>query len=366
MAYDSRSYPDRTGSTDSHLLPAGIRHVPRGSRDPPPPRPWQSHRQQAQRVRFDDSFDENLERRPGILRTGIPLYGHGSSRSPTRPQRPSYEPQAFRPELPSEDTWDGGRGSYDDLRPEEVRRRRQDSSNVIRPVSIYETRERRRRESEDNNQRQYTSHSFFGPETFRSRSPEPIVKPEPYSDAEEFYEELETGRRPVPTESRTARSRSPSETSTIISNSDSEDEAFVTDVYEFSPSYWTVKELRESELTASMFSVSGESTGAKEGRGTEREGHRFLQLYQSEYTGDGYPEGSHSAKLTAVLDGKRGRQPLFRWRHVTQTTMSFEDLSVSSNRGHTWSESLTGYTGRSGPYGWYIRQRQARPCETSL
>jgi hypothetical protein len=85
-----------------------------------------------------------------------------------------------------------------------------------------------------------------------------------------------------------------------------------------------------------MFSVSGETSGAKEGRGLDKEGQRSLQVYQSEYTGDGFPEGSHSAKLTAVLDGKRGRQPLFRWRHVTQASMNFDDLSVSGILVCTW------------------------------
>jgi hypothetical protein len=39
------------------------------------------------------------------------------------------------------------------------------------------------------------------------------------------------------------------------------------------------------------------------------------RIYQSEYTGDGFPDGSHSVRLTAILDSKRQRQPLFRWRY---------------------------------------------------
>ncbi|KAH8905061.1 hypothetical protein BR93DRAFT_945996 [Coniochaeta sp. PMI_546] len=59
---------------------------------------------------------------------------------------------------------------------------------------------------------------------------------------------------------------------------------------------------------------------------------RPYRIYQSEYTGDGYPEGSHSVKLTAVLDSKRQRQPLFKWRHIHQTTMNFDELSKEVGR----------------------------------
>lgn len=143
----------------------------------------------------------------------------------------------------------------------------------------------------------------------------------------------------MPAGGRTARSRSPSETSTLSHTSELEDEDFATNVYEFNPSHWMGKEPQDGELTASIFSIGGDSNGAKEGKGLEREAQRLLQIHQSEYTGDGFPEGSHSAKLTAVLVGKKGTVPLFRWKHVTQTSMSFDDLSVSEVMVATWYSS---------------------------
>lgn len=39
----------------------------------------------------------------------------------------------------------------------------------------------------------------------------------------------------------------------------------------------------------------------------------ILHVYQSQYTGDAMPDGSHTAKLTVIHDQKKQRQPLFRW-----------------------------------------------------
>lgn len=42
-----------------------------------------------------------------------------------------------------------------------------------------------------------------------------------------------------------------------------------------------------------------------------------FQIYQSQYTGDAFLDGSHSAKLTIVHDPKKERRPLFRWMYVS-------------------------------------------------
>lgn len=113
-------------------------------------------------------------------------------------------------------------------------------------------------------------------------------------------------------------------------------------MYEFNPSHLGRKVSQDASFSSGLSTVGGEG-GEK---GTGESGSRLLRVCQSEYTGDGFPEGEHSARLTAVLDSKRGRQPLFRWRwvclfvldgeiwlltetrHVTQSSMNFDDLSV--------------------------------------
>ncbi|KAI1498364.1 hypothetical protein F5X99DRAFT_412171 [Biscogniauxia marginata] len=59
---------------------------------------------------------------------------------------------------------------------------------------------------------------------------------------------------------------------------------------------------------------------------------RSLKIFQSRYTGDAVSDGTHTAKLTVIHDPKKQRQPLFRWMHLEQRVMNFDELSVEVSR----------------------------------
>jgi hypothetical protein len=94
-------------------------------------------------------------------------------------------------------------------------------------------------------------------------------------------------------------------------------------VYEFNPSHLSHRGSQDvsTTLSSSIGDVSTAGVNGEKGpRGPSPDPTLGAQtvlphrIYQSEYTGDGFPEGSHAVKLTAILDSKRQRQPLFRWK----------------------------------------------------
>ncbi|OIW34428.1 hypothetical protein CONLIGDRAFT_566188 [Coniochaeta ligniaria NRRL 30616] len=114
-------------------------------------------------------------------------------------------------------------------------------------------------------------------------------------------------------------------------------------MYEFNPSHLSRRPSQDASTTLSgsigdLSTAAGSGSGEKGPRGASPDPSlgsktvRPYRIYSSEYTGDGFPEGSHSVRLTAVLDSKRLRQPLFRWRHISQTTMNFDELSKEVGR----------------------------------
>ncbi|GKT54745.1 Mg2+ transporter [Colletotrichum tofieldiae] len=62
-------------------------------------------------------------------------------------------------------------------------------------------------------------------------------------------------------------------------------------------------------------------------RGEEPPPSKALHVYQSRYTGEGVLGGAHSAALDVVYDAKRKRQSLFRWLHVQQDMMNFDEFT---------------------------------------
>ncbi|KAI0843060.1 hypothetical protein F5Y06DRAFT_292046 [Hypoxylon sp. FL0890] len=63
-----------------------------------------------------------------------------------------------------------------------------------------------------------------------------------------------------------------------------------------------------------------------------RTNSKILHIFQSQYTGDAVPEGTHTAKLTVIHDPKKQRQPLFRWMHLEQSIMNLDELSTEISR----------------------------------
>ncbi|KAJ5010530.1 hypothetical protein K4K57_007044 [Colletotrichum sp. SAR 10_99] len=55
-------------------------------------------------------------------------------------------------------------------------------------------------------------------------------------------------------------------------------------------------------------------------------------VYQSRYTGEGVLGGLHSAALEIVHDARRRRQSLFRWLHVQQDMMNFDEFTNEISR----------------------------------
>lgn len=164
----------------------------------------------------------------------------------------------------------------------------------------------------------------------RTKSPERFVKSEIYSDPES-YGQPELDIRVEPAQSRRVRSRSPSENSTLSNGSETEQEDFGDGVFDFNPSGFARKVSHDASFSSEGGGNGGDKGGDDGATGNGSDGNGELRIYQSQYTGDGFPEGEHKARITAVIDRKKGRQPLFRWKHVVQTSMNFDDLLVSSH-----------------------------------
>ncbi|KAI8279225.1 hypothetical protein K4K56_012772 [Colletotrichum sp. SAR 10_98] len=67
-------------------------------------------------------------------------------------------------------------------------------------------------------------------------------------------------------------------------------------------------------------------------RGEEPPLSEAFYVYQSRYTGEGVLGGLHSAALEIVHDARRRRQSLFRWLHVQQDMMNFDEFTNEISR----------------------------------
>ncbi|KAK2060271.1 hypothetical protein LY76DRAFT_676820 [Colletotrichum caudatum] len=67
-------------------------------------------------------------------------------------------------------------------------------------------------------------------------------------------------------------------------------------------------------------------------RGEDPPPNKALHVYQSRYTGEGILGGAHSAALDIVYDTNRRRQSLFRWLHVQQDMMNFDEFTNEISR----------------------------------
>ncbi|GAB1317897.1 Mg2+ transporter [Madurella fahalii] len=109
------------------------------------------------------------------------------------------------------------------------------------------------------------------------------------------------------------------------------DETTSSTVYSFTPS-------RTSRAVSSYGSRAAEDelSGKEEDKtALPRDGHRLPRLwhiFESQYYGDYMQDGSHGAKLTAVLSAETKYQPLFRWLHCTRQFMDFDDFSNEATR----------------------------------
>ena len=95
-------------------------------------------------------------------------------------------------------------------------------------------------------------------------------------------------------------------------------------VYEFRPSRLSRSPSQDASITASGSEGDGPLLETEKASPVQNEGPststsrtaRMLKIYRSEYTGDAFADGSHSARLTVIHDPKRTRQPIFRWMYV--------------------------------------------------
>ena len=136
---------------------------------------------------------------------------------------------------------------------------------------------------------------------------------------------------------RSSRSRPRYRSPSISSDETPEYEDFiVSKVYEFRPS-------RSSSVAPSVSEEGGPDretplAGPKKVPTSKTEMSQAsrpntnLHIYESQYTGDAFLDGSHSARLTVVQDPKRQRQPLFRWLHLKQAVLNLDQLSDEVNR----------------------------------
>lgn len=318
--------PGPNDSPDKHLLPAGIRHVPpRGvpgspTQDESLGRPWQ---QREQHVRFFDGSGAS---------DGLDIAPPPPHTRPVRPKQYSYESTSTAPGYPP--PLSGYPGPQPSLRravPSGFEAYL--SSGEPAPKWHKGWRPKRHQGSGDD----YKSHASRRSRSHsrsRSRSPEMIIKSEVYSDPESLDDlppppEL-SGRGPRPPTSPTRPARSAA-VSGYDSSENSEGSILSSStvyeygnydgadrVYEFNPSHLSRKVSQDAStiLSGSSGDVSAAGGGEKGPSGPDSGSNivRPSHIYQSEYTGDGFLAGSHSAKLTAILDSKRQRQPLFRWR----------------------------------------------------
>ncbi|KAK7931229.1 Mg2+ transporter protein- CorA-like/Zinc transport protein ZntB [Apiospora marii] len=55
---------------------------------------------------------------------------------------------------------------------------------------------------------------------------------------------------------------------------------------------------------------------------------KTLDVFASDYTGDFFIEGTHSAKLTTIHDTRKQHHPLFRWMHLSQPILDLDTMSA--------------------------------------
>lgn len=390
--------PDRTWSGDSHLLPAGIRHVPRRDIPPlvrseePPVRPWEQgetpRERPPQRVRFEDSYDDYgtyVRPPPPPPPPRHAQYSYDSyDAGPVRPLRtagPSLNERIARErELLEREQLERARRELEILRvreknerearrarvaredyPREIERERR-SSPPSRPATRAGARRsspspplvtrRRRLSSEDEDDKK-------GRRTRSSSPPDRFIKAELYSDPESYehkpgragrYADSENdgygpaiGTAALAGEAQDYAWQDVSAPAPRVDSEDDESEASWNSssdtspselydlfnerkIYEFNPSHLSRKPSQDASttLSGSLGDVSTAAGSGSGGKGTRApspdpslgpKAVRPYRIYQSEYTGDGFPEGSHSVRLTAVLDSKTQRQPLFKWRY---------------------------------------------------
>lgn len=143
---------------------------------------------------------------------------------------------------------------------------------------------------------------------------------------------------------RSSRSRPRYRSPSISSDEAPEYEDFIASkVYEFRPS-------RSSSIAPSVSEEGGSEretpvAGPRKVPTSKTETSQIsspntnLHIYESQYTGDAFIDGSHSAQLTVVQDPKRQRQPLFRWLHLKQTVLNLDQLSDEVNRDPELSDN---------------------------
>jgi len=356
----SRRYdtPERAWSTDSHLLPAGIRHVPRRDIPPqvrweePPVRPWQQgeppRERPQQRVRFQDSYDEYPDYQPPPPRRP-PGYHYPSGAAGAEVRRSEREQlESIRLRLARRELEELGRSrQLDEELEARERRRRESGDNYALPRPGYRsqvpahTRARSGSPPIILRRRRTASADEADSQARRSRSsspPDRFIKAELFSDPESYETGPATGtssgyeppphvrghRPPLAPESDDDESDTPWD-----SGSDASGELYdlynERKIYEFIPSILSRNGSQDASATlggstGDISTTAGSGNGGGGPRGPSPDPSlgpktpRPYRIYQSEYTGDGFPEGSHSVRLTAVLDSKRQRQPLFRWR----------------------------------------------------
>ncbi|KAF6828652.1 mg2+ transporter [Colletotrichum musicola] len=105
-------------------------------------------------------------------------------------------------------------------------------------------------------------------------------------------------------------------------------------VYAFDPAHASGDPSKDDDASDLETPLSDDSTL----RGEEPPLSRAFYVYQSRYTGEGILGGSHSAALEVVYDAKRRRQALFRWLHVQQDMMNFDEFTNEISRSLSESE----------------------------
>lgn len=55
---------------------------------------------------------------------------------------------------------------------------------------------------------------------------------------------------------------------------------------------------------------------------------KTLDVFASDYTGDFFIEGAHSARLTTMHDTRKQHHPLFRWTHLSQPILDLDAMSA--------------------------------------
>ncbi|OHE98990.1 hypothetical protein CORC01_05680 [Colletotrichum orchidophilum] len=105
-------------------------------------------------------------------------------------------------------------------------------------------------------------------------------------------------------------------------------------VYAFDPARSSSHPTRDDDGSDLDIPFSDDSTL----RGEEPPLSRALHVYQSRYTGESVLGGVHSAALDVVYDTKKRRQSLFRWLHVQQDMMNFDEFTNEISRALSESE----------------------------